>query len=387
VSSSIVSSSVADQWRRVRLRLRSEALSNLPPGPLAARMMEALEEAIGWDGYRLFGVDPATLLINRLLAASDNDAWARREWLHHVYLTNERVPYIELPNVMRARLAAAAFQESQETSWGFPRELTESVAPSVHRQHYHESGSPVGGVLLAGFSRHDRWIAILQAYRRDHGCHFRPEHVALLRAASAIVGEGLGRALEREAARLGAEPSAGEPAGSGFLMIGSQGDVELATPAGQAWLDVLHGLDASPTGELPMAAHAVIRGYQQHERGFPMSVTVATGGRTIRIEASAGSGEGAIGLVIVPERRITPPSVPEAWGLTAQQQGVVMQVLSGKSNVEIAASLFISENTVEWHLRQIFNRLDVRSRTQLMARFFREALAADYREEDAAIDR
>jgi len=49
------------------------ASSNLPLNELARRLMAELQGAIGWDGYRLFGVDPKTLLINRLLAASDND--------------------------------------------------------------------------------------------------------------------------------------------------------------------------------------------------------------------------------------------------------------------------------------------------------------------------
>ena len=42
-------------------------------------------------------------------------------------------------------------------------------------------------------------------------------------------------------------------------------------------------------------------------------------------------------------------------------------VRRGASKRDIAADLFLSPKTVEFHLRQIFRKLDVRSRTQLVA--------------------
>ncbi|MGH9176394.1 MAG: hypothetical protein ACRD1H_18640 [Vicinamibacterales bacterium] len=70
------------------------------------------------DGFRLFEVDPATLLVNRLLAASDNDGWARREWLREVYLAADQLPYVELPTLMRLRLPVVASQPRQSECWG-----------------------------------------------------------------------------------------------------------------------------------------------------------------------------------------------------------------------------------------------------------------------------
>ena len=93
-------------------RIRDAAASGVMPSRLAALVMRALSAAIPCDGYRFLGVDPRTLLITRVLAASDNDLDPRNEWLREVYLQSGRLSYIELPEMMRAGMYAAAMQEA-----------------------------------------------------------------------------------------------------------------------------------------------------------------------------------------------------------------------------------------------------------------------------------
>ena len=53
--------------------------------------------------------------------------------------------------------------------------------------------------------------------------------------------------------------------------------------------------------------------------------------------------------------------------LTVREQEVLQMILSGKPNREIARALYISENTVKTHIRNIFSKYDVSSRVELVS--------------------
>jgi two-component system NarL family response regulator len=60
--------------------------------------------------------------------------------------------------------------------------------------------------------------------------------------------------------------------------------------------------------------------------------------------------------------------------LSQREMEVLQRMAAGKSNKEIAAELFISDGTVKTHVRSIFTKLDVVSRTEAIATASRRGL-------------
>ena len=69
-------------------------------------------------------------------------------------------------------------------------------------------------------------------------------------------------------------------------------------------------------------------------------------------------------------RRRDPSTIDE---LTPQELQIALMLAAGKTTREAAAALFLSPKTVEYHLRHIYQKLDIHSRTELGQKFATQA--------------
>src|SRR6478609_9673050 len=87
---------------RIRTELTQAATLAETPAEFGAAVLAILQGAIGCDGARMFGVDPGTLLLNRLIAATELDEPFRGHWLRHIYLAGADDGYFAPHELMRS---------------------------------------------------------------------------------------------------------------------------------------------------------------------------------------------------------------------------------------------------------------------------------------------
>lgn len=133
--------------------------------------------------------------------------------------------------------------------------------------------------------------------------------------------------------------------------------------------------------ELPTAVQAVAIRLQSLTPGKgPLSGPVprvrlrTRSGRWLILHASwlKGSGREAQVAVIIEAARPheIAPAIAQAYGLSPREREVVQCVLQGWSTLEMSTALRISLNTVQDHLKKVFDKTGVSSRRELVARLF-----------------
>ena len=89
-----------------------------------------------------------------------------------------------------------------------------------------------------------------------------------------------------------------------------------------------------------------------------------------------GDPEGRVAVILEPARppQIA-PLVAMAYGLSPKERDIARLVLQGLSTSEIATELFLSPYTVQDYLKAIFDKVEVRSRREMVTRVFAEHYA------------
>ena len=146
--------------------------------------------------------------------------------------------------------------------------------------------------------------------------------------------------------------------------------------AWRAW--ILHPLEERESAAFEAALPLLTRPPERLPRArmsWLLGVAHARAGRranAVRLMEGACAGYAAIGAagmvaLVMADLKALSGTLPESR-LTGAERRVAVAVADGLSNKEAADQLFVSVKTVEFHLGNIFRKLDVRNRTELAGR-------------------
>jgi DNA-binding CsgD family transcriptional regulator len=194
--------------------------------------------------------------------------------------------------------------------------------------------------------------------------------------------------LERNAAAIARSMLAGRlpaPDGleAGTVWLDGDGGIVFASPAARRWLDLLDAQSYTGFSRALLAGLAMrVAGDRERSgaedpqarspgQGQALAVRVRSShGRWVRARAekisAAGGGTPGVAVVIDAARAgDVLPLAASAYCLTGRELAVVRGVLNGLDTRQVAASLHISEYTVQDHLKSVFTKTGVRSRREL----------------------
>ncbi len=362
------------RYERTFAEVKRLSSAGLEGPELLRRTAERLRQAVPFDAYCASTVDPATNLITYGIAdGMTEDEEQGALYLDHVYFEED---LDQLTSMLRERRPVQLLSES--TSGELDRSLRyrELLRPQGFG---HELGSAfIDGSLWGG----------MDLMRGVSKTDFGGGEVVLMKRLAPHLGAGLKAAVLRS--RVSAEPAADES--PGVLTLDRDGGVLSHTPSAERLLSELEDLGPfwRESRSLPipvrMAANAVRRALApKSDRDLNLVPRVrvrARSGRWLTLHGSLtepAPGRPSETVIIVE------PAKPEevawlnaaAYGLSPREEEVVRIVVRGFSTKQISQALFISENTVQRHLSNVFEKVGVRSRRELVKRLFFDNLLPD----------
>jgi DNA-binding NarL/FixJ family response regulator len=185
---------------------------------------------------------------------------------------------------------------------------------------------------------------------------------------SADLAEGLRRSL-----LLGSFGTDDGDPEVGLLVLADDDTVEMANPPAREWLSEL----GDGGGPLPFVvrtaastARAVARG---RARAVASALVRSRSGRWVLVRGSLLGEEPDARAAVILEPARSPelaPRIAEAYDLTARERAVTQLVAQGLSTNQISSRLHIAPYTVQDHLKAIFEKAEVSTRAELVARLF-----------------
>jgi DNA-binding CsgD family transcriptional regulator len=359
-------------YERAFSEIKRYASAGLDGLELLRRTVERLSITLPFGSYCVATLDPASNLITRIFnggpAGEDRHAEVYGEALHTMYFEED---VARVARMLRERRPV--------------QPLSEAAGGKLdHSMRYREYLGPVGfGHELASlFVDGGAWGAGYLTREKGEP-DFGPGEISLVARVAPHVAAGLKAAALRSRAN---EEKLG-PGIPGVIVLDCQGEVLSYTPAAERMLseveDLRSGWERDAPIPITMAAGALKRALDpvsDADRALVPRVRIrGRSGRWLTLHASLTEptpGRQSETVIVIS------PSDPEevaslnvaSFNLTNREAEIAGLVARGRSTREISSALFISEHTVNNHLRSIFEKVSVNSRSEMVQRLYLEEL-------------
>jgi DNA-binding CsgD family transcriptional regulator len=347
---------VATERAQRRCQERIAALTGHPADPFALRfrIIELLRPVVGFGRWCWPICDPGSGL--GTTGVGDHDYWLS---LQRLLLLDQRP---DEPNALPT-LAGASARNPRAGGLRF----LDVLGPAG-----------IGDELrLPLRDRHGLW-GCLDLMRSSDEQPFSEADIRFLETLAPVLAAVTRRsAAAATAAGMGASP----PPSAGVLVLDSDLDVRASTAAARAWLGQLlpEGLEFADVAAMAVVYNVASRALARSGAGGGDHAGVGDPPARVRVRSATGAWaiveadrldplEGTVAVTIRPaaaqdvlDLRLL------AYDLTAREREVVTTLLDGGDTRAVSQRLFLSPHTVNDHLKAIFGKVGVRSRTELTA--------------------
>lgn len=327
----------------------------------AERLVDIVQPVIPHAAACVVILDPATgLLTGTYKFGALADAHGTdREWARLEYETDDPT---RMSVIASHDVPAAATSQLSAGPQGSVR-FRELIGPAGYgdelRMVARHAGRSWGGVNL---------------FRSAEERSFTDDEVLALAALSEAVADGLRRGLMTRCAAVAGTERARGPA---ILVLGPDARLDRI---GVGTHELLRELtDEAHRSPVESLIHALVAAARRYANGdLPVLPHVRLRSRSgrwlVAHAAPLTNAGGPTGEVVITIDEARPPEIvpllASAFGLTVRELEVTQLVLGGTDTKGIAAALSMSAYTVQDHLKSIFDKADVRSRRELVARVF-----------------
>lgn len=327
---------------------------------LRVELLKRLCRVVPFDYVYFSTTDPATQLITSSVMVDDPPAWLMAVFLENEFLQDDFIKFSEM------------IRDHQPV-----RVLSEATRHELHRsQRYRDMLAPLAmeDELRAVFAVDQACWGTLCLHRAQVGWRYTAAEAAYVTQLAPHIADGLRKAL-----LLDAPPVEKTPDGPGVLILTEDLAIVATTAAAEYWLIELAETKRGDRHTLPLAVRTVVACLNAIERGqmsadsTPKVRLRTRSGKWLVLYASRLRNAVPAQITVIFEMAQPAeiaPLIMQSYRLTRREAEITQCVLHGWSTTDIAARLFISPNTVQDHLKAIFDKVNVGSRGELAARIF-----------------